>query len=1686
MVKIKKVISLLLTLALVLGTVTLPSPARAADNSEEFVEANYEIRDMDGASYKAYKFTDLFGTPAPQKQMKVGDLEISDPKPTEAVRGSDPALGDEVRYTVDVQWGTYDLNPADLGTPVYFQIVDPVTLKVLAQTKNVTGTGKYKFYKLPAWDDPDVSHDSTQWECWAPEAYEFDIHLRTGADGSFDAEDVTAKISQRANPAYRAEYYTNGAIPTIEVQRRNKDNKTRPVPINDKNLGENQYYSWAESIGDGTQKPFYQGKALDIQQYGYDTLASLLISDAITSGRMKMAMKAPGKTDFDRGPGTFEDNGTPYHYEVTGDHIKLHIFTIRQDLTVKFDPNGGTWKGTTPADQTIGHSMKLADEWAGLGPINVPGAGDLTPPAVEAGQPAKEFIGWNTDANATEALFTDAADYADPITDNKTFYAIYKGKAQGKVNLAYVDASNQPIDAKYQLAGVSYPTEKSGNKDETINQADLDTTKAPKFLGYKVTGVKTDPVPAQGDTAKYTEDGKYTIKFTYEKLADIIPAKTDDGKDNPDATEDVKATYKAVTIKVDGNKGTFQKNNADVTGTEFVYYVNPVEGKSLDDVLTASGLTAKSKDENANKIDAAKPWIFTPAKTKANADVATSTVVSKDNFDAGVTMEVNFAQTKADQFKDKLKPVDIKVWKGEEITWKKGVALKDANEDLQKILDKDTTVVSDLGEGGTIADPKAARTSTEANLPNGAKGNLKVTFDDGSSLAVNNQTVYVAPEKIKIVKEGEDGYVDPDKLPDNKVKVDIKLGEGVQAGTMKGKTTPVVYVSFYLKSGTGLAADDFPAVEAHEGYKPGSVKWDPSDFTKTWDADGAYVAKAEKQTIADKVGQGNLAGVDFGVWKGEEIDWKKGVEVADTVTEKDLKDAIQGYLKDAKTKVTDATTPARSSDKVGKQTGNLTVTFSDGSTLTIKDQTIYVWEHKTENNDENKDDPKPADAVQVSFEKGTGVKALEPANKTMTVKPATALVDADFPKATVDEANGYVTPAVWTGNGTDEGLTVSKTNKVFTATANKGKSEETVIPYEPTDPTNPTDKDDPKIPTEDDNHKTIDKNDYVNVAFNVAPEGSGTLTLGKIADKAVVSALVKKGTDWKDVKLPTTTATTDYTFWYWTAKTGAVADGDIRTAHFIKSGDEIQPGDPKLPDGFFKVTVGKGDGVKADKLFGKTYAVKENDKLAKDKFPTLVAEENFSDPKWYNGETAVENNKPEEVAITGETTFTAKAKEMKFDKDNLVKIEFIKDPTKMNYTEGSATDGKMKLDGLKIKLTDENGLTKTIGAKDLADYGVTVAPADGTDLTNANDNGKHLTATAKVKGTAGGTPVDTTVNSPGTLTVNLPKSDAPTINDPTEGDKTISGKGESGAEIVVTDKDGKEIGKTTVGTDGKWSVDVPKDKPLKKDDKITATQTEKGKTPTSAEATVKGKTSHGGSSGGGVIDTPSKPEKPSEGDLNKDDHYQYLIGYPDGTFAPNRGMTRAEVATMFTRLLKDRPVKGQSYAAGLSDIHAGDWYADTVGYAVQKGIVSGYPDGSFKPNQAITRAEFASIASRFAELTEEKDLTFSDLDASHWGYKAIRLAASNGWISGYPDNTFRPEQAITRAEVTSITNRMLNRSADLDWINAHNDAVIHFSDVSAGDWFFEPVMEATMGHDFTRDKDGKAEHWTDLNGKSFI
>ena len=225
--------------------------------------------------------------------------------------------------------------------------------------------------------------------------------------------------------------------------------------------------------------------------------------------------------------------------------------------------------------------------------------------------------------------------------------------------------------------------------------------------------------------------------------------------------------------------------------------------------------------------------------------------------------------------------------------------------------------------------------------------------------------------------------------------------------------------------------------------------------------------------------------------------------------------------------------------------------------------------------------------------------------------------------------------------------------------------------------------------------------------------------------------------------------------------------------------------------------------------------------------------------------------------------------------------------------------------------------------------------------------------------------------------------------------------------------------------------------------------------------------------------------KTGEPTLNIDDHYAYMKGYPDNTFGPDKPMTRAEVTMMFARLLKERPEKGRKYIMPYKDIHENDWYAYAVTFMSEKKLVSGYPDGTFKPNAPITRAEFASIASRFDSLADKADLKFSDVSKNHWAYKVICSAEAKGWISGYPDGTFKPEKNITRAEVVSSTNRILNRYADLDFAKAHVQELAPMIDMNDSHWAYGPIVEAMNGHDYKRLSDGKSERWIRLNGKRF-
>lgn len=210
-------------------------------------------------------------------------------------------------------------------------------------------------------------------------------------------------------------------------------------------------------------------------------------------------------------------------------------------------------------------------------------------------------------------------------------------------------------------------------------------------------------------------------------------------------------------------------------------------------------------------------------------------------------------------------------------------------------------------------------------------------------------------------------------------------------------------------------------------------------------------------------------------------------------------------------------------------------------------------------------------------------------------------------------------------------------------------------------------------------------------------------------------------------------------------------------------------------------------------------------------------------------------------------------------------------------------------------------------------------------------------------------------------------------------------------------------------------------------------------------------------------------------ELNRRDHYAFLVGYADGTFGPECNMTRAEVTTMFARLLTEQIEADKTYSSTFNDVAKDCWAANYIGYMQQFGIVTGYEDGSFRPDAPVTRAEFAAIASRFEKLTQGS-ASFTDVPDTHWAVRYINFAATRGWVTGYEDGSFKPEHSITRAEVAAVTCRLLERSADQTYIRSHIGELRTFADVTESHWAYWYAMEAANGHDYT--KSGGSENWS--------
>ena len=213
--------------------------------------------------------------------------------------------------------------------------------------------------------------------------------------------------------------------------------------------------------------------------------------------------------------------------------------------------------------------------------------------------------------------------------------------------------------------------------------------------------------------------------------------------------------------------------------------------------------------------------------------------------------------------------------------------------------------------------------------------------------------------------------------------------------------------------------------------------------------------------------------------------------------------------------------------------------------------------------------------------------------------------------------------------------------------------------------------------------------------------------------------------------------------------------------------------------------------------------------------------------------------------------------------------------------------------------------------------------------------------------------------------------------------------------------------------------------------------------------------------------------------LNGKDHYAYVVGYPDGMVYPQKNITRAEVATIFFRLLEDETreanmTKSNSY----NDMKDGAWYTCAVSTLSKMGIIKGYEDGSFKPDASISRAEFAAIAARFDPDGDKTPATFSDV-SSHWAKDEISIAANHGWIKGYEDGSFKPDQKITRAETMTLVNRVLKRLPETK-DDLHKDMKTWPDNQNESAWFYLAVQEATNSHYQKLKKDGTHETWESM------
>ena len=282
-------------------------------------------------------------------------------------------------------------------------------------------------------------------------------------------------------------------------------------------------------------------------------------------------------------------------------------------------------------------------------------------------------------------------------------------------------------------------------------------------------------------------------------------------------------------------------------------------------------------------------------------------------------------------------------------------------------------------------------------------------------------------------------------------------------------------------------------------------------------------------------------------------------------------------------------------------------------------------------------------------------------------------------------------------------------------------------------------------------------------------------------------------------------------------------------------------------------------------------------------------------------------------------------------------------------------------------------------------------------------------------------------------------SGAPIVNAVSAGSTFVRGTAGANASITVYDASGITLGSTTAGSTGIYNVTL--NRALRAGEVITVEAKEAGRTARTTNYTV----------GGQAVST-EKVSQPA-----------YIAGFPDGTFKPGKEVTRAEAVRMFVKLVNNGAELPKNPTTSFKDANNA-WYSDEINYAVAKGFIKGYSDGTFKPNQAITRAEFAQMISTFVKNGYPGTGSFKDVKG-HWASDAISALYGNKNIKGYGDGTFKPDQKLTRAEAVTILNSVFGRNTKSNsFANVSEAGLRRFSDVSKSHWAYYEILDASNGH----------------------